>query len=660
MAKKSKKKTVASTRPHPPEKKQPTPQGKKRKTLKSLLIKAGKKTTKSKSQEQKTAKELPVEKASTESARIPAEKSSLSDSSTISGQKITAKPGQARVKIFAEHRQKIKGGILAMIGIFSLCFIGWFLFGKMFRPQYLAEILPASQTLAVVEINTDGAASQPQQFYRLMSKYPVYSKDGLVKLLTYLMPLDFAKDVEPWLGRRVGMAVVKSAQTGQMDRIYFVESRDHNMTLEFMRSRALRAANEEMISKDFKGYKVYAYPISHLFEFTFINNYLVLAENNSAMENLLNSIAAGGQKLADDPDYAKASNNLAQGGLIFAYADFSRIYDTLSLNEDFMTRKGQDFNAFKPFLAIFKSAGLTVFAEQNRFTLQSLTNLDKKIINDGGYLTFSEKYTGNLLHIANEEPVLLAGGHDLRKELSRVRELFSGGTKTSDMVFEGILEAQKQLYFGKDISLEGDIYPLLAGEYLFTVDNSLENPQFSLILELLDKDKDLPRFEKIVAAFKNTGGIFMPKIQTVTLPDGTTGQEIVASPEQIESSQENYEDLTLNILKLGNTGWSVYYAAVGDKIILSTNKDLIKHMIDRAEGRIEKSLVNTPFYDNVLNPAMRTADEIFNIKIGALTEALGLNANENLKPYLLPFANLAVSRNYFTDGISTIYYLQVI
>jgi len=658
MAKKSKKKTIASTRPVPPEKKQQPPQEKKKKILKGLFLKDVKKSTKVKP-EKKTVANAEIKMAEAKSAEnISVESAKVAPQ--MPAEKLAEKTKKPRRRIFAAHRQKIRGGILALIGIFSLGFIGWFLFGKMFRPQYIAEILPASQTLAVVEINTDGSAPQPQQFYELMSKYPVYGKDGLVKLLTYLLPLDFTKDVEPWLGRRVGMALVKGAQAGQMDRIYFVESRDHDMTLKFMQSRTLQAANEEMTSRDFKGYKVYGYPVSHLFEFTFINNYLVLAESGTAMENLLTDISAGGQKLADDTDYAKASNNLAQGGLIFAYADFRQLYDTLSLNQDFMTRKGQDFTAFKPFLSVFKSAGMTVFADKGRFTLQSFTNLDKDVLKDGEYITFSEKYEGKLLSICSEEPVLLAGGHDLNKEINRIQELFSGGTNTSNMVFEGLLEAQKQIYLGKDISLQDDVYPLLSGEYLFTVDNSLEKPQLSLILEMTDKGRDLPRFEKIVTAFKNTSGIFTPKVQTVTLPDGTTGQEIVASPEQVESFNENYEDVVLNTLMLGNTGWNIYYTSVGNDILLSTNKDLMKDMIDRAEGRMPTSLVKTPFYTNVLEPAMRTADEIFNIKMGALTEAMGLNDNENLKPYLLPFANLAVSKNYFTDGISTTYYLQVI
>jgi hypothetical protein len=663
MAKKSKKKTLASTRPLPPEKKQPEQPEKKKKIFPKLFLKGGKESAQQKAEKTDVAdyaesvgKILATETA--EKALAP-DKAPTPDKAPQTVE-TPAKPKKERRRILGAHRQKIRGGLLILIGLFSLAFIGWFLFGKMFRPQYIAEILPASDTLAVLEINTDGAASQPKQFYELMSKYPVYSKDALVKLMTYVLPVDFAKDVEPWLGRRVGLAIVNGPTKGQMERLYFVESRDHEMTLKFLKGRALQSANEEMTSRDFKGYKVYGYPISHLFEFTFINNYLVIAENGTTMESVLDNIAAGGQKLADDAAYAKASNNLPQGSLVFAYADFRKLYETLSANQDFMARKGQDFMAFKPFLAVFKSAGITVFADKDKFAVQSFTNLDKEALKDGQYITFSEKYKGKLLSISGEEPVLLAGGHDLTKELNRLQELFRGGTKTSSLIFEGLLEAQKQIYLGKEISLQDDVYPLLMGEYLFTIDNSLEKPQMSLILEMTDKARDLPHFEKIVTAFRNTSGIFTPKVQTVTLPDGTTGQEIVASPETVEKYDEKYADKDLVTLKLGNTGWNIFYAAVDDKLLISTSKDLLKNMIDRADGVMPNSLASSPFYAKILGPMMSTADEIINIKVGALTQALGLNDNKILKPYLLPFANLAVAKNYFTDGISTIYYLEVI
>ncbi len=562
-----------------------------------------------------------------------------------------------RKKLSPEHVQKIRGGLLMLIGLFALSFIGWFLFGKFFRPQYLAEMLPAERVIGIFEINIDGANAQPKQFYELMKKYPVYQKEGLVKILTLLLPLDFATEIEPWLGRRAGVAFLTTPGRGAVERFYFIESADHNLTLQFLKSRVMLDAKEELVTEDYNNYKLYGYTLSHSLEFTFLNNYLLIAENAESLKSLLDDTST---KLTDDSDYRKVANNLPQGSLVSAYVNLQKMFAALVADPTFAAKKGQDFAALKPFLMLFKAQGLTVFAEKDKFVMQTFESLDKEALKDSTYLTFAEKYQGSLLRLATDQPVLLAGGHDLTKELKRLEEIFKNGTKTSAIIFEGLLEAQKETYFGKDISLKDDIYPLLSGEYLFTVDNNFEEPILTFMLELTNKLADLPKIEKVITAFVKTSGIFSPKIQDVTLPDGTKGQEIVASSENIERFDEKYADTNITSLKIGNTGWSIFYSTAGNKAIFSTSKDVLKNIIDRNDGRLTTSLVSTNFYKNILQPFLRTADEIINIKVGAVTEATGLADNAILKPYVLPFGNLALTKNYFEDGISTIYLLEVI
>jgi hypothetical protein len=664
MGKKNKKKTIASTRPVPEEVKEEIREEKKPKKLLKIFSRKDKKTAEekaAKAAEQKAAKE---EKAAEDRA-IAKEEKAIAEAIAKKAQSAAEARQEGREqkpkkRILAAHKQKIKGGILALIGLFALTFIGWFLFGKMFRPQYLAEILPADKTVAVLEINIDGANGQPKQFYELMAKYPVYQKEGLVKLLTLILPVDYTKDVEPWLGRRVGMGLLTGAKPGQLERVYFIESRDHEMTLAFMKGQSLKEANEEMIATEYKGYKIYSYTISHLIEFTFINNYLVIAENGPMLKTLLDGLAAQEIRLADSEDYRKAANNLPQGALMQGYADMQKFMALLAGDQTFMAKKGQDFMAFKPFLSIFRNAGMTVFADKDKFVVQTFTGLNKDALKEGQYLTYGEKYKGSLLSLAGGEPVILAGGHDLSKEINRIAEIFSGGTKTSALVFEGLLEAQKEIYFGKEVSLKNDIYPLLTGEYLFTVDNSLEKPQFTLVIELPETGKDIPRLEKVMSAFEKTSGIFTPRIQEVTLPDGTKGQEIVASPEKVERYQEKYNETSVTTLKLGETGWSVFYATDGGKVVLTTNKDLLKNILDRAQEKMPAGFSGTNLFRKIVQPALSSADEISIVRVGALTQATGLNEDEMLKPYLLPFATLTTAKNYFSDGISTIYLLEII
>lgn len=556
------------------------------------------------------------------------------------------------------RKQKIKGGILMLIGIFALSFIGYFLFGKMFQAQSIAELLP-EDTVGILEINIDGASSQTKKFISLLGKYPAYSQEGLIQLVNLLLPIDYKNDLEPWLGRRIGMAIIggKSQDQG-INRVYFIESRDREKAIEFLKNRA--ADRDDFTSTDYNGHTIYSYKVSQMFHGTFLNDYLVIGENAEIIKQLIDHTIGSELRLSDNADYRKVANNLPQGALIFGYVNIEKLFDVLSKDPKFAAEKGQDLMAFKTFIHLFKAEGVTIFAEEKRLAMQTFTALNKEALDGQNFITFNEKYQGELLNLANEETVLFAGGHDITKELNRIQEIFTSSTGTSSLIFEGLLEAQKFQYFGKDISMNEDIYPLLSGEYLFTVENSFEKPIITLFLELKDKNKDTQRLEKVMAEFIKTSGFFTPHVQEVTLPDGTKGQEIVAVAEKIERSEEKYNDANITLLRIGNTGWSIAYTIIDDVAIFSTNKESLTKIIDRKEGTIETNLRTTPFFNENIQPVLRTADEIMNVKLGAVTQFFGLNEDSILSNYFVPFANLTITKNYFEDGISTIYLIEVI
>ena len=540
-----------------------------------------------------------------------------------------------------------------------MTFIGSFLFGKFFRPQSLAELLPADETLAFVEINVDGSDSQTGQFYDLLKRYPVYQAENVIKLINYLIPVDYRTNIEPWLGRRMGAAVIKIEN--KMDFAFFVESRDQNKTLEILKKQAMEKFNDELVTSDRNGINVYSYKFSHSLNFIFLNNYLVASSNDKILDKLIESYVKNSAKVSADSDFQKVSNNLPHGGLAFAFVNLNKYYDAMGSDPAFVAQKGRYFSALKPFLSMFKAEGLSVFSEKDKFVAQTFTSIngDSPQTQNGNYITFDKKYQGKLLDFANEVPVFVAGGQDLTRELNRMEEIFKSGANASSMIFNGLLEAQKQKYFGNEISLKTDIYPLLKGEYLFSIDNSFEKPVINLMLTLSDKINDPSRLDKLITAFVKSGGVFSTHLKSVTLPDGTIGQELVSTPEQITRSQESYRGADLTTLKLGETNISIFSAVIDDKFIVSTDKNSIVKIIDRVSSKT-LGLAGTENFTKNFKPLLTTADEIFNLRLGALTSLLGLDQNQLIQPYLLPFVDLTLAKNYFTDGISTIYFIGVI
>jgi len=240
-----------------------------------------------------------------------------------------------------------------------------------------------------------------------------------------------------------------------------------------------------------------------------------------------------------------------------------------------------------------------------------------------------------------------------------VSEIFEAGTSASGLIFDGILEYQKQRYFGKDISLTEDVYPLLQNEYLLSIDQSLKEPKINLLLELQDRANDLVKIEKLVQAFTRISGIFAPHLQEVTLPDGSKGQEIIADAQAVTRSDETYQDMPLVSLKIGNLSWGIYYAVVDKYFILSTDKETLKKDMDRVIGKNQQSFKNSQFFQQQLDPLIRTADQVAKVDVKNLTNVLGFSNIDVLKPYLEPFQSLVMAKNFFDDGISTIYSVSV-
>jgi len=559
------------------------------------------------------------------------------------------------------QKQKLKAGLLILIGLFMLGFVSYFLYTRLFRAQSIANFLPADNTVGFLEINIDGDSDQAKKFNKLFEKYPVYHPNNLAQLANLVFPLNYETDLKPWLGRKIGIALLKQdSNDAGIKLVLFVEHKSFDKTMTFLKGRALANAGDELIAEQYQGYTVYHYKLSQSYSFVFINNFLVLAGNDALAKQLVDAQVATGNKLQEDPTFQKVNNNLPPSGLMFGYAHMQKLFDTMLKNPAFQSQKTKDLLALQPFMRIFAAEGFTLVANDNNLTAQVFEAIDRSQLQGETYLTYNEKYEGKLLELAGEGSIIFAGGHDLNKELNRIGEIFSVGTDIDTTLYEGILEAQKEKYFGKDIALQSDIYPLLKNEYLLTVENNFEEPVVSVFMNLTDKNDDLARIEKLANAFMKKRAIFSPQIQTVTLPDGTTGQEIVASAEEITRTDGLYNNVNVSTLQLGNLPWSINFAILDNTLVITSNTTALHTIVDRKNGKVPTNLRVSDSFTRTVLPVMRTADEVFHIKLGALIPVLGLDQNEMVKPYVEGFNSLTMAKNFFDDGISTLYVIDVL
>lgn len=554
--------------------------------------------------------------------------------------------------------RRAMGLVIGLIGIFLLVFIIFYTISRVFRPQDLATMLPKDSTVAVIQVSVNPNHEQVQRFYEELNKYDLYHPNTVKVLLNEVLEADFDKDIYPWLNRQVGVALIeKSEEKGQVDVLLFIEIKDKGKTLEFLESRGLQSQEDYLLTNNYEGVKIYRYALSQTYNFMFINSYLVIANNETVLQSVIDTNKQHKNQLISNPLYQKVSQNLPINTLVFSYVDMGKLIDVLKENEGFMSEKGRELLAFEPFLKLYKAFGMAAVMESGNLAVQTFTSLDENYLAGKDFINFDTKFRANLLDYVSEDVVFYVGGLDLQKQIHRYADIMSAGGEVSYLIFEGMLQAQKSKYLGPEIDLEEDVYPLLQGEYALAVNENDEYESVSIILELEDPLRDKDKIESIVDSFVRKSAILAPKIVEVELEDGTTMEEIQTVPEEITRSTEDYHGYEINVLTVGTQTWGIYYIIADDILMMSTQQGQIHASVDLFISS-QDSVKNGDIFRESISPVVRTTDEVLYFNIEYILERMDLMP-EFFTGYIEPFESIGAGTNYFKDGISSIYYIKI-
>lgn len=566
------------------------------------------------------------------------------ESTSITGEKSTAR------------LRKTKGILLIMIGTLLLAGAGFLLYERILRPTDLSNYLPKDSTFALVEFDLGGKESQ--DLYAHMSKYPVYQKENLTNQINALLNIDYSKDVEPWIGRQIGLALLKTKAENQAQAavapVAFVEVKNFNQALSFLQNQKLADGKDALQIVEFEGESLYQYTTGHSLYLAFLDDYLVLGLEPAVVKNVLQVAKEGKNTLNESEKYNKIAANLSSDSIVFGYFDVDELTNFILDSPNFVAKNGFILTTFEPFLSIFDAEGFTVTFEDKNLQVQTFTSLNKDLLDGKEFLTFKEKYNANLAQFAKEDAMVVWGGMNLEKQLKRIADILGKGSEASMMIFEGVLEAQKNIYFGQDVSLQNDIYPLINKEFILALYDA-ETPQVEVVLELDDEADSLEKIRKIVDGFVKENAVFKPEVREVKLEDGTVGQEIVGVPEEVKNTEFDHNGQKIFAITLGSKNWGVYWFVQGKKLFLATQKELIEKVIDG----LEKPLSSSELFRTNIKPILSHADEVNYINLQKFLPHF-LPTVENgdgniIQLYTDPFAAISSGKNYFDDGISTIH-----
>ncbi|MBT3864808.1 DUF3352 domain-containing protein [Candidatus Peregrinibacteria bacterium] len=545
--------------------------------------------------------------------------------------------------------QKIFGTLLVLIMATILIVFGVHIFQKTFRPTPLAEFLPAERTSALIEVNTYADHTQLTKIDKLLSNTE-YSSESLAMSIQEKFNINFALDIQPWLGRQIGAAEIDADPENPLATVFFLETLSKEATLKALNNIAennlstleeIEADNKKYYSLNLRD-KSENRDLDKHFYADFLGNYLILTTDVKAIELLQKEHFT---PLSDREEYEDIEDEMPFNKVAFVFINYSVAHDKLVQKYNNITGTSLYSTAKTPFNEVVKAEGLSLIAKDDHLQIESFSKLKEPYLRGNKYLNQSKSYRSKLTKYMPNDSVVFWGGVDAITQIKRLVAVLSEGSQTTTEVFEGVIQNYTEKYLGSSISLEEDVYPLLENEFALAMSRDAAAAEagknmYTIILKLEDPGDDTLRLQKIATNFVSTGAVFEPHVVEHELPDGTVAKEIVASPEELIKAEDQYGDVVIYEMATADKSWGVYYAVVDDLAIISTGKESLKDSIKFTTGEATNEFSNVP----TIAPG---SDDTIYIDTKALFPDINL------------IKSISAGREYFGDGITAHYYINV-
>ena len=322
--------------------------------------------------------------------------------------------------------------------------------------------------------------------------------------------IDFEQDVKPALGPEVGFAILELPLDGGTPPVVFFTKPADPAKLEALISKAEQPPVFQMLD----------------------DGWFALAESR---EHIDQALAAGqAAPLASDQGFAAALAEIPSEAVLRLYLSGAPL--TEAFQQGFQ-QSGAGFTLDSLTGAgTLQSLALALSAEEGGFRLDGVATTE-----GGPEVT---TYAPQLPAVAPAGALLYASFSDLRTGLSRFLDVVA--EQTPDFA-----QQLGQVETALGVSVENDLLPLFEGELALYVREGLPIPEVTLLLSPSDPTKGLATLDKIALGASSLAGL-----AGETPPYTVTSTNIAGTPAQQ--------------VTIGETGFSLYYAQVGDNVVLTS------------------------------------------------------------------------------------------
>ena len=357
-----------------------------------------------------------------------------------------------------------------------------------------ADAFPAT-SIFYGSVNIDPDSDGWKQMVEVGSRFPGWTKlmsefnEGLADD-DVSSGIDFQKDIRPWLGGELAVAVTALRIDGgepTPNFVLFAESTDDAKLEE-----AFAKDTDAKADGEYQGFKLFtdAKPPAPGEEPTFAavgENALLVANESATLRTSIDTLKGTGDSLSDADGFSDTLAHLPSDSMAVGYLDGAQLSQLLQLAATAAAQQGveqaQQAAALQQQLDTLKAVNGIAFSvgfEDDGARMRGVATIDPDRADEFG---FSDSYTPQIGSRVPGDAVAYVAFHDVGSTVQR----------TIDQVLGLQPEAAQQLRQGEQmlgLSIKDDIVPMLSGEHAIYVAPSPENSKVSGALLLQPDDVD--------------------------------------------------------------------------------------------------------------------------------------------------------------------------
>ena len=481
-------------------------------------------------------------------------------------------------------------GLLVLVVVLSLRSCG----GDSPPAEGAAKLVPA-RVLAWVHVSTDRGRDGVQRALDVAKRFPSYGRLQnrlLARLASGSQPVRYDRDLAPWLGGEVGLALLDT--TGQTAGTLIVAAVADRAKADAYVRKAGSSSTATYRGVTIRRFGTVASTIT--------GGYLLIGQE-SVLRSVVDSTQGQGKTLAADPTYRRAMRGLPTGRAADAFLTPGGVRRLLEPQGGALGVAGVLLD--QPALA---GAGVALTAEGGNARLTVHSVRDPRLAR-GRPVTFGA-FVPSLASAVPKNAMAYVGITGLDKAARRILSI-SAATGAAGARIQQLLRTRATDFSRRTgVNLERDVLPLFRGEVALGLTASLPSPYLTVIARTKDEARTRAALGKLQA----------PLVQLFLPQTAQPGQAPTFSERDIGGGVQAFSlDLA--------PGVQINYAVFDGKLVISTSLEGVR-AVKRAKG----SLTGNGSYQATLGSRPKRVTSLVFLDFSQLLglgERTGLNASRS-------------------------------